>query len=71
MVQVRGRQLATILWLQDCLSLYAYSPPKGEKACLNLTVGDVTESSGFTLLITLSEELTVTADVTAARGTDA
>lgn len=68
---MRRRQLATILWLQDRLSLFAYSAPKGEKSCLELRVGDVAEGGGYTLLITHSEELTVTVDVAVTCGVEA
>lgn len=68
---MRVSQLATILWLQDRLALYAFSAPKDEASALMLVAGDVAEDSGFTLTISHPEKVTVTANVALVCGAEA
>ena len=68
---MRGSQLATILWLQDRLALYASSAPKDEASALMLKAGDVAEESGFALKISHPEKVTVTANVGLVCGAEA
>ena len=61
--RVRGRQEATVLWLQDNLSMAAYqSKGSGSKCCLKLTVGSLTMKKGFQVGIQFKDE-SITVDV--------
>lgn len=61
--RVRGRQEATLLWLQDNLSLMAYEMKgSGSKCCLKLTVGSLTMKKGFQIGVQFKHE-SITVDV--------
>ena len=68
---MRGSQLATILWLQDRLALYANSDPNHEASALTVKAGDVAEESAFALNISHPEKVTVTANVGLVCGAEA